>query len=339
MIALLPEGYASRQITTNDLDAAVALMRTCEIADEGSSETTADDVRTFWNRPRFDLARDAGFVIGPSGDVVGYFDVWAREGYTVIYADGYVHPEHRGRGLGRWIVQTAEARAREVAEHAPSGERVILHNTIAATQAEACALLESEGYSPGRYFWRMVIEMEAPPPSPVWPEGVRCRRFRPGEETAVHEVVMSGFGDNYGHQWSPFDEWRGVMMESESFNPDLWFLAVADAAASGPQPDGGREGGASTIVGVVLCPDYEEGWVRQVAVKRDWRGRGIALALLHEAFGELYRRGKRTVGLVVDSYNRTGARSVYERAGMHEERTHIAYEKVLREGDATSVGA
>ena len=92
------------------------------------------------------------------------------------------------------------------------------------------------------------------------------------------------------------------MIERETFDPALWFLAM----------DG------DDVAGVALCPVYpESGWVRQVAARRPWRRRGIALALLRQAFGEFYRRGKREVGLVVDSYNLSGARDLYERAGMH----------------------
>jgi ribosomal protein S18 acetylase RimI-like enzyme len=114
---------------------------------------------------------------------------------------------------------------------------------------------------------------------------------------------------------APFGEWKAFMMESESFDPGLWFVAEHE----------GR------LVGVALCPDYEEyGWVRQLAVDREWRGRGVGKALLRQAFAEFRERGRTTAALVVDSYNRTGARQFYEAIGMRVEREHVAYEKVLR---------
>ena len=71
-------------------------------------------------------------------------------------------------------------------------------------------------------------------------------------------------------------------------------------------------------------------------MRRQWRKRGIGLALQH-SFNEFYRRGKRKVGLGVDAQNLTGALRLYENAGMH---VHIAsdlYEKELRAGTEITV--
>ena len=57
-----------------------------------------------------------------------------------------------------------------------------------------------------------------------------------------------------------------------------------------------------------------------------------ALALLHHSFGELYRRGKRKVGLEVDAQSLTGATRLYEKAGMRVDRQYDVYEKELRSG-------
>jgi ribosomal protein S18 acetylase RimI-like enzyme len=78
----------------------------------------------------------------------------------------------------------------------------------------------------------------------------------------------------------------------------------------------------------VLCPWYPDtGWIRQVAVRADQRGQGLGLALLHHAFGALYERGHREVGLGVDEWNETGAKRLYERAGMTAVLEHRWYER------------
>ena len=74
------------------------------------------------------------------------------------------------------------------------------------------------------------------------------------------------------------------------------------------------------------------GWVNSLGVRRPWRRRGLALALLRHAFGVFYRRGKTKVGLGVDATSLTGATRLYEKAGMHVQRKSVTYEKVLREG-------
>lgn len=69
-----------------------------------------------------------------------------------------------------------------------------------------------------------------------------------------------------------------------------------------------------------------------LGVRRPWRKRGIALALLRHSFSELRRRGKTSVKLGVDSHSLTGATRVYERAGMSVSMEIRSYEKELRPG-------
>ncbi len=113
------------------------------------------------------------------------------------------------------------------------------------------------------------------------------------------------------------------MISRETFDPTLWFLAF-----EGEQ-----------IAGGALCNDEVDmdlGWVGQLAVLRPWRRKGVGLALLLHAFGEFYKRGRRKVGLGVDSQNLTGAVRLYERAGMHAARQYISYQKELRAGKELS---
>ncbi len=95
---------------------------------------------------------------------------------------------------------------------------------------------------------------------------------------------------------------------------------------------------AGEIAAMNLCnpqitEDPEMGWVGTLGVRRRWRRRGLAQALLRHAFGEFYRRGTRKVGLAVDAQSLTGATRLYEKVGMHVTRTYTDYEKELRSGE------
>ena len=70
-----------------------------------------------------------------------------------------------------------------------------------------------------------------------------------------------------------------------------------------------------------------------LGVRREWRKKGLELALLHHAFGEFYQRGIPRAILVVDAGSLTGATRLYERAGMRVERAQNTYAKLLREGN------
>jgi mycothiol synthase len=61
-------------------------------------------------------------------------------------------------------------------------------------------------------------------------------------------------------------------------------------------------------------------------VRKPWRRRGLAKALLEHAFREFRARGKTHVGLGVDGRNEE-ARALYGRAGMEVERSLMWYER------------
>jgi GNAT superfamily N-acetyltransferase len=300
-----------RPPTTADLDAVLSLIRDCELDDDGEPETVAADVTRVWTRADFDISRDA-WLIEEGGRAAGYAYVIVRDDGRRIEGTGYVHSDARGRGFGTRLLAAIAPRTRELAH--PEG--AVLGTFVNHANESARRLLEDHGYAAEKLFWQMRIDLTGDLPAPEWPEGVTVRTFRPGaDDRAVYTLVQEGFADNYRNMPSPFDEWRHTMLEGETFDPALYFLAVA----------GGQ------IVAAALCPNYDhEGWVRQLVVRRDWRRRGLAAALLRHAFAEFKRRGHTTAGLTVDSYNRTGAKSVYEAAGMRVHRQYDGYDKPLR---------
>jgi ribosomal protein S18 acetylase RimI-like enzyme len=60
--------------------------------------------------------------------------------------------------------------------------------------------------------------------------------------------------------------------------------------------------------------ELTEGYVERLAVRKDQRGRGLAQALLVDAFEQGRQHGAPRSGLSTDS--RTGALSLYEKVGM-----------------------
>lgn len=71
---------------------------------------------------------------------------------------------------------------------------------------------------------------------------------------------------------------------------------------------------------------------------REWRRRGVGLALLRHAFGAFYRCGAQVVGLSVDAESLTGTPRLFERAGMQVKRSYILYQKELHSLEETSLG-
>lgn len=88
-------------------------------------------------------------------------------------------------------------------------------------------------------------------------------------------------------------------------------------AGLGPDSLAPRLGG-DELVGYVIPSEGEHGAeIGDLAVRMPWRGRGIARALLANAFAGLRERGQKIVRLYVDAQNVTNPVRVYEAAGMH----------------------
>jgi mycothiol synthase len=261
-------------------------------------------------------------------ELVGYGSLWIEPPCVTVYASMQVHPRYRGRGIGTYLARWAVARTREAAVPvAPENARIAIHQFKLVTDAESRNLLLSEGYRDVRHGYRMVIELESPPPPPRLPNGVvLCAFDRERQMGALVRAEQDIFRDHWGYVELAFEQdlaaWERWIDNDEHHDPSLWFLAMHD----------------DDIAGVCLCDSFmaedpEMGYVNSLGVVRRWRRRGIGLAMLHHAFGEFYRRDKKRVSLDVDAESLTGATRLYEKAGMHVQRESVVYELVLREGE------
>lgn len=324
IVDTLPANFLVRTPTMDDLRAVSELIEACDIADYGTPEITQEDLRSSWLGPNFHLETDAWVVSTSEGRVVGYADAEDRE-HVRIYAFIRVHPDYWGQRIENCLLQLTEARARQHVPLARPDARVSVLNWTSSVNKAAQQLFEQAGYKHVRSNWTMEIEMDKEPLEPAWPEGIKLHPFVPDQdEHAVFEMIDEAFSDHWGYMPEDFENWKHWMIEREDFDPSLWFLAV----------DGNE------VAGGALCK-YERdiGWVSQLAVRRPWRRRGLGMALLHHSFGEFYRRGRRKVGLGVDSQNLTGATRLYLQAGMHVARQYDTYEKELRGGVELSTQA
>jgi len=328
----LPEGFTARGAMPDDIKPALKLFNTWSNSVIHEDEITDEvAIRTEWQSPGFDPAKNIRVIFAPNGEMAGYLEVWTTAKPPVHpWVWGRVHPKYSGLALGTYLLTWGEEFAKTVLDQVPAELRFAPRIGIYREADESKRLFENMGYQSIRSSYTMRIDMDTPPPAPIWSEGITLRTFNPEADLeAAYLATNESFRDHYGHVDEPLEE--GLkrfkhFMSYEGFDPSIWFLAM----------DGDE------IAGVCLCrqqaydnPDV--GWVNTLGVRRPWRKRGIGLALLRHAFGELYRRGKRKAGLGVDAESLTGALRLYENAGMHVHRVFDLFEKELRPGREISV--
>jgi mycothiol synthase len=275
------------------------------------------------------MQTDTLLVLEAGGRAIGFVELWDSRPHVRPYQMGRVHPDYRGQGIGQRLMAWAERRARRSLDKAPPRARVSMQTSTVHGNSAAHDLFVKSGFTLSRHFWWMLIEMaeDEPPPAPAWPDGVSVRPYVMGpDDRAVYRIVKEAFKDHWGFvEGETFEEWFHWLENDPSFDPSACFLAVTHGAA-GEQP-----------VGVLMSrPAWEHdpavAWIDELGVLRAWRRKGIALGLLHQAFGEYHRRGRYKVGLGVDAQSLTGATRLYEAAGMRVFRRFDAYEKELRPG-------
>lgn len=321
------ENLRMRLVTMGDVERVVEFLNICSVADLGVPEYDVETLRNEWTAPGLNIEESMRLVETAKGQIVGFAEVSDLAPIPArIWTFARTHPEYESLGIGTQLTDWIEERARQAVARVPEEYRVVMLAETLSSKTAARAFLEERGMRYIRTFWQMRIDMDAEPPVPQWPEGITLKPFvRDQDLIPTIQARREIWRDHWGFIEQPLEsdieQWSHLVDHDPIFDPSLWFLAV----------DGDE------IVGLSLCwpksdDDPDTGWVGILGVKRHWRRKGLALALLHHSFGEFWRRGKRAVGLGVDAANPTGATHLYEKAGMRPFREWTAYELELRPG-------
>jgi len=283
----LPPGLTARPLQPADARAVFEVIAAQELADLGEAIIEEADIVADWQRPSFDVAASTiGIFDGPRLIAYGEHSGGDR-------ADAAVHPAYRGRGIGTelagWIRRTArEAGASIVGMPVPAG-------------SASEALLRALGYQVRWTSWVLELPADREIVSQPLPEGFSLRvGSSAADEVAAWEVVEDAFLEWSDRPRTSFDDWAATTVRRPGFEPWNLRLAVAPSGA---------------VVGVALVQLSDlGGFIDKLAVRRDLRGRGLARALLADAFAAARAHGATRCELSTDS--RTGALGLYEKVGM-----------------------
>lgn len=306
-----------------DIDGIVALINDSAVADAVEFALSAEEVRhDLEHKSNFDIARDL-VVAELDGRIVGEIEmhVAVRDGVAVHEFDGWVHPAARRQGIGRALARWAERRAREVAGESRGDRPHELGAWVDSNVVDGTALLESEGYRRVRYGFMMIRPLDKPIADAPLPAGVKLRPVVPADYRRIWEADCEAFEDH----------WAAAARTEEDFQ--RWFtMPNLDTSMWRVAWDGDQVAGS---VFTLVWPEENErlglsrGWLEHISVRRPWRKRGLASALIAETLRLFRDMGLAEGALGVDAENASGALRLYESLGFRRHRTGIAFRKAL----------
>jgi mycothiol synthase len=282
----LPAGLTSRALDMSDAHAVYLVIAAQERHDTGEEAVAEADIVSDWQRPSYDV----------SAGTVGIFDGERLVAYAEHMGgdrgDAAVHPDYRGRGIGTALAGWMQAGARA------AGASVVGMPVPLGSAGDR--LLEALGYRVRWTSWVLALPAGATVPERALPAGYTVREATPEDYRECWTVLEDAFLEWSVREREPFDDFLARTVERPGFAS--WNLRlVAD-------PDG-------AVVGVTTVFPYgTEGYIDRIATRQDQRGRGIAQAMLVDAFAAARAHGAVTSGLNTDS--RTGAIGLYEKVGM-----------------------
>jgi mycothiol synthase len=320
----LPAGLTARPLTPDDVDAVAALLEVAEQIDDTGEHYDPDDLTEWWVNDLVDLRRDGLAAHGPDGALVGWASTLApptfRDAFDV-HLEGRVHPAHRGRGIGRALLDWQLARGAEMhAERHPEAP-ARLSVSVPTTMPGLEALVRATGLAAVRWYRQMQRPLTDLPDLPAVP-GVEFAPFTWDRDDEVRRAHNAAFAQQHGSAERDPASWQTLFTGQRAFRPDLSTLVLTDGTVV-----------AYTLVYVfeadTRATGVREAYFGQVGTLPEARGRGLAGAAILRSMRNAADAGCGRAGLQVDSENVTGALRLYEGLGFAIRRTTVSWSRAL----------
>ncbi len=286
-------------------------------------ETFEDFKAGYEHLVRCDPEKDI-LIVENDGRVIGYTRVYwndVKEGYLRYQHLSNLLPEWRKDGLRKRMLEWNEERIKDIAtSHDPEREKKM--SVWAMEESSENEIYKEMGYRPMRYFYEMLAPLDdvkqVVPPKNVW-----IRPTKENELKKVFDAENEAFKDHWGVPDEDDPYYRlEERMEKKYFSPEMWLSAWDNDEVAGE---------------ILLIVSEDEnrifnrkwGWVASLSVRREWRNKRVAKALMSRGLSLLKEKGMEHAGLGVDSSNPTGALQLYESFGFRPHKKSIAYSKPL----------
>ena len=218
--------------------------------------------------------------------------------------------EFFGTPMPNILFELAEGKCQEMAAKMETDLNLVFSSWTMKNAQKRHDVFKAHGYTPVRYFFNMTRDNQKALADYPLPDGIVIRGAEENEYRKVFEAIEEAFKDHWG--WSEsteeqYQEW----IKHRHFQPELWKIAW----------DGDEVAG--TVLNYVDEVENEEynrkrGYTETICVRRQWRGKGIAKAIIAESIRMFTTMGMEECALGVDAENPSGALKLYQDLGFEE---------------------
>lgn len=314
-------GLSLRALHSGDEAALLELALRIAKAEKTHWLPQASDLVEIFSSSKNPVAENSLVGFDADGVPRAYGHVSKSPAGAKAYAFGGVDPLWQRRGIGgavlAWQEQLIVRRFAADGTLPPVARSYSDEGNVAHE-----ALLTGAGYAVVRYFSEMIRPLAELPavPSPV---GIRIVDLTPDLTDAVRLAHNEAFADHWGSEPRDPQDW-GFLMDHEDLRADWCSVALDEATGevAGYQislHDPNRFAMSGRL----------EGYTELLGVRRAWRGRGIAPALLADAMARYAAAGMDHAALDVDTENPSGAHGLYASLGYTPSHRTMAWDKSL----------
>lgn len=305
-------GFTWTPFDRDDLPEIADFYATVESFDRNPERSSLADLQDFWDSPRSVPEEDTLVARDESGRVVA--TAWSGCNRSVtdvreVFLGGAVHPSLRGRGIGRLVLdwEMAHGRAWHQTTRQDGFGPLRMRLLAPVDQDDIRDLATRAGLAVARYYFEMERSL-TDIPNRSCPAGILITPWDPDLSDETRQVRNQAFRDHWGHTDASPQMWAD-RLAATAFRPE-WSLLARDADTL-------------AVVGVAMncayeqdwSDDHREGYTDELGVLRNYRGRGVAKALLIESMHRFQEARMDAATLGVDTQNPSGAVGLYQGLG------------------------
>ncbi len=167
----------------------------------------------------------------------------------------------------------------------------------------------------------MVRSLADPIPDATLPDGPEVRPVSEADHRRIWDADVEAFRDHW-EAGERTEEDYIAMFSIPTIDTSLWRVAW----------DGDEIAGS--VLNFIFPSENERlginrGWLEHISVRRPWRRRGLAGALIVDSLRMFRDMGLQEAALGVDAENLSGALRLYESFGFRRHQTGISYRKPM----------